>query len=219
MATQERLRARGQVRGRRLIADFAAEIRAVRFAAGLSQEEVGRRAGLSGDKIWRLEHERQPSLSLLDACTVAAVVGLDFVGKAYPNRAPIRDAAQTPRLMVLLNNVAPPLRYLVEAPLPRPGDAPELRAWDALLVGGGERTGIEFESRIGDFQATARRHNRKRADDPVDHFLLVVAGTKHNRRVMHEYGELLGELPRLRKAEVLHALRAGGHPRTGWIFI
>ncbi len=80
------------------------------------------------------------------------------------------------------------------------------------------RTGIELEARVRDVQAVTRRHALKRRDDPVDSFLLVLADTRSNRRVMDVYGDLLRHLPRLRTANVLAALRAGEHPPTGLIF-
>ena len=202
-----------------MLAEFASEIRQARLAAGLSQEEVGRRAGVSGNKVWRAEHQRLPSLSLVDACLIAAVLGLDFSGRSFPTGARIRDAAQAPRLVRLLAKVGVPLTYRTEVPLVRRGDAPELRAWDAVVYGYRERTGIELETRITDIQATTRRHNLKRTDDPVDHFLLVVANTKHNRLVMRDFAPLLGDLPRLWTATVLTMLSAGKHPPTGWIFL
>ena len=219
MATQERLRSRGAAKGRRTLAEFAADIRAARLAASLSQAEAGRRAGLSGDKVWKIEHERLATLSILEACVLAAVLGLDFSGRSFPNGAPIRDAGQAPRLAALLAEVGSPLSYVTDVPLPKRDDAPELRAWDAIIAGSGERTAIELESRVTDVQATTRRHNQKRLDDPVDHFLLVLADTKHNRLVMGEFAVLLGDLPRLRTETVRRLLRAGKHPPTGWMFI
>ncbi len=219
MSIRERVRTRGRARARRTLSELASEIRRARAAAGLSQEEVGRRAGVSGDKIWRLEHERAPALSVVDACLVAAVVGLDFSGRTCPNGAPIHDAAQAPRPLRLLAQVGTPLTWRAEVPLARPAGMPELRAWDAVVYGTGERTGIELETRVSDMQATTRSHNRKRADDPVDHFLLVVADTRHNRMVMGELGELLRDLPRLRTATVMSTLREGKHPPTGWILL
>lgn len=127
--------------------------------------------------------------------------------------------AWAPRLVMLLSNVGRPLRYRTDVPLPRHDGAPELRAWDALVDGNGERTAIELESRLSDMQATTRRHNQKRRDDPVDHFLLVVADTRHNRRVLAEFADLLPELPRLRTANVLRTLRDGRHPPTGLILL
>jgi hypothetical protein len=185
----------------------------------LSQAEAGRRAGLSGDKVWKIEHERLPTLSIVEACVLSAVLGLDFSGRTFPNGAPLRDAGQALRLVALLAEVGRPLNYATDVPLPRREDARELRAWDAIIAGGGERTAIELESRVTDMQATTRRHNQKRADDPVDHFLLVLADTKYNRLVMGEFTLLWGDMPRLRTDTVKRLLRAGKHPPTGWIFI
>jgi hypothetical protein len=166
-----------------------------------------------------LEHGELPTLSITDACLIAAVVGLDFSARLYPNGATVRDAAQAPRLLAFLSNVGAPLTYRTDVPLPRLGDLPELRAWDAVIRGGGERTGIEFESRITDMQATTRRHNQKRADDPVDHFVLLVADTKHNRRVMNELAGLWGDLRQLRSFDVQKQIKDGEHPPTGWMFV
>jgi hypothetical protein len=47
----------------------------------------------------------------------------------------------------------------------------------------------------------------------------VVADTKHNRRVLAEFADLLADLPRLRTANALAALRAGRHPGTGHILL
>jgi transcriptional regulator with XRE-family HTH domain len=215
----DRLRSRGDARARRILGEFAVEVRHARLHSGLSQEEVGARAGLSGDKVWKVEHEALATLSIADASRMAAVVGLDFAARCYESGVRIRDASQAKRLAALLSFVAPPLRYLTDAPLPAREGIPERRAWDALLSGGGERTGVELESRLTDMQATTRRHNEKRRDDPVDHFLLVVANTRHNRRVMAEFAPLLGDLRRLRTATVLALLKAGKHPATGWMFL
>ena len=219
MAANERNLSRARLRARRILADLASELRHARIAAGLSQTELGLRLGVSGDKIWKFEHERLPSLSIVDACEIGALLGLDVTVRAYPNGVRLRDAGQAPRLVKLLSNVGTPLRYRTDVPLPRRDDARELRAWDAVVFGRDERTAIELESRLMDVQATTRRHNLKRRDDPVDHFLLVVADTKHNRRVLAEFADLLADLPRLRTANVLAALRAGRHPGTGLIML
>jgi len=217
MASNERLRTRGSRRAARILAEFAVEIRHARIRAGLSQEEVGRRVGVSGDKIWKIEHERLPSLSVVDACEIGAVLGFDLAARLYPNGAPVRDQAQAAKLLRLLLNVGEPLSYRTDVALPQREGQPDMRAWDAVLSGHGERTGIELESRLTDMQATTRRHNLKRRDDAVDHFLLVVADTRHNRRVVREFAELLPDLPRLRTASVLRLLRAGHHPPTALI--
>ena len=219
MVANERLRARGRRRAARTLADLASEFRHARVEAGISQRELGRRLGMSADKVWRIENERQHRLSIIDACEMAAVLGLDWSARAYPNGATVRDAGQARRLLPILAAVADPLTYGTDVALPRTDDAPELRAWDTVIYGDDERTGIELESRLMDTQATVRRINLKRRDDPVDHFLLVVADTKHNRRVLAEFAILFAGLPRLRTANVLKVLREGRHPPTGIILV
>jgi transcriptional regulator with XRE-family HTH domain len=219
MSASDRLRTRGARRARAILATLSEELRSARLEAGISQAEAGRRAGLSGDKVWKIEHQRLATLSFLDGCRLAAVLGLDLSARLYPNGVRVRDAGQAPRLLRLLANVGSPLRYRTDVALPAREDAPELRAWDALITGSGERSGIELESRLTDFQATTRRHSLKRRDDPVDHFLLVVADTKHNRRVMREFAQLLPDVPQQRTDAVLKRLRSGRHPPTVWMFL
>jgi len=77
MASNDRLVTRGASRARRIRAEFAAEIRAARLQAGMSQEEAGSRAGLSADRVWKIEPEALRTLSFEDACRLAAVLGLD----------------------------------------------------------------------------------------------------------------------------------------------
>ncbi len=189
------------------------------MSASLSQRRLGELLGWSADKVWQLENHRLPSLGITDACEAAAILGYDFTGRLFPNGARIRDAGQAPRLMRLLENVRAPLSYRTDVPLPQTRDAPEIRAWDALISGGGERTAVELEARLGDVQATTRRHNLKRRDDPVDRFLMVIADTRHNRRVMREFAALFRDLPRLRTRDVLLDLASGRLPPTGWLFL
>ena len=181
---------------------------------------MSRRLGWSGTKLCRIESGRLTSLSIDDAHRLTAVLGLELSVRVYPGGEPIRDAAQARKLRELLRNVGAPLSARTDVALPqRAGERRELRAWDAVIDGAGERTAIELESRLTDVQELTRRHNLKRRDDPVDHFLLVVADTEHNHRVLHQYADLFTDLPRLRTANVLKLLRAGQHPPTGLMFI
>ena len=88
-----------------------------------------------------------------------------------------------------------------------------------MLYGSNERTAIELEMRLGDVQALRRRHDLKRRDDPTEHFLLVVAATRHNRRVLAEFASLFDDLPRLRPSAVRQALESGRHPPTGLVLL
>jgi hypothetical protein len=113
----------------------------------------------------------------------------------------------------------PPLRFRVEVPLPATADRSEHRAWDATLFDGAGRTAIELEMRLRHVQATRRRHELKRRDDPTDNFLLLIADTRHNRRVLVDFAELFADLPRLRPSVVRAALEAGEHPPWGVLLV
>jgi len=88
-----------------------------------------------------------------------------------------------------------------------------------MLTGSGERTALEMEMRLRDGQAVERRIAAKCRDDPVDNFLLLIADTRGNRRVLAEHPELFSHLPRLKTSTVLKTLRAGRHPPSGLVLI
>jgi transcriptional regulator with XRE-family HTH domain len=207
----------GTLKGNRRLQQLGAEFRAARLTIGASQEEVGRACRMSRSKYSRAESGRLATLSLLDACRIAETLGLELPLRTYPGREPLRDAAQARHLARLLGHVGQPLTFRTEVLLPALADRPEYRSWDAVLFGHGERTAIEYESKLYDAQAQTRRIRLKLRDDPVDHLLLVIADTRANRRTLALYGDLFAEWPRLRTATVLATLRAGQHTGTGLI--
>jgi transcriptional regulator with XRE-family HTH domain len=220
MGRGESRRSRGEWRGRRALLEFGSEALDARLRGAISQEELGRQLDMSARKVARIERGTLLTLSIKDASEMAAVLGLDLSVRVYPAGPPIRDAGQAVKLNGLLQYVNEPLTYRTDVPLPQHPDRPtELRAWDAVLYGSGERTGIELEARLRDAQATTRRHALKRRDDPMEHFLLVLSDTRNNRRLLDEFAELFVDLPRLRTTSVLKSLAAGRHPQTGLILI
>lgn len=58
------------------------------------------------------------------------------------------------------------------------------------------------------------RSHFKRRDDPVDRFVLLVADTKTNRRVLAASPTLFTDLPRLAPEALRRHLAAGDHPPT-----
>jgi hypothetical protein len=62
------------------------------------------------------------------------------------------------------------------------------RAWDALIGVGAIRIGVEAESRAHDAQALQRRLALKRRDGGVDHVLLLLSNTRHNREFLRACG-------------------------------
>ena len=219
MPTSERAFDRGTMRGERALADLGTEYREARVGGGLSQQYVADAVRISRPVYSKIERGKARYLSIVTASRICAVLGLDLWVRAYPGARILRDAPQADRLQRVLDKVRAPLRYRIEVPLPQRADQPtELRAWDAVLSDGAERTALELEMRLHDTQALERRVALKLRDDPVDHFLLVVAGTRNNRRVLREHPELCG-LTRLRTANLLRVLGEGRHPPSGIILI
>ncbi|HEY7023884.1 MAG TPA: hypothetical protein VH371_02855, partial [Candidatus Limnocylindrales bacterium] len=83
--------------------------------------------------------------------------------RLYPNGARIRDVSQAPRLMALVRRIGAPLHCRTEVPLPPRNATPELRAWDAVIEGSGERTGVELEPayRLASDHAEAQPETRR----------------------------------------------------------
>lgn len=195
------------------------ELRERRLELALTQQHVASASGISRSAISRTEAGKAAHLTVVELAVVASVLGLDSVVRGYPGGTAVRDAGQSSELQSFLHMAAPPLRYRIEVPLPIVADRPERRAWDAVLFGHGERTAIELEMRLRDIQGQRRRIGLKRRDDPTERFLLLVADTRGNRRVLSEFEALFADLRRLRSDVVELALRSGEHPPTGMLLI
>lgn len=206
----------GAARGRWLVRQFADELRHARLAAGLSQARVGAAAGVSQRTVSRYETGQPPHPDLAMAARVARIVGLDLRIQCFPAGSRLRDAAHVALIRRFLGRSAASVRYRLEAPV-APADP---RAWDVLLDAGGVRIGLIAETRIHDLQDLLRREHHKQLDGGVDRLLLLVADTRHNRRVLDEAGEILREAFPLRTRAVLRSLAAGEAPTAnGLVFL
>jgi len=219
VVTAEKAYQRGTRRGLRALGLIGEEYRERRTALGLSQLAVASAASIARSRYTRIEAGRIERLSIVEAARIGSVLGLDLSVRLYPGGQPLRDGAHAERLGRVGQRVRAPLRFRTEVALPPRPDAPDQRAWDAEIRGRGERTAIELEMRLRDAQAVERRIGLKLRDDPPDHFLLLIADTRHNRRVLAAYPGLFADLPRLRPTTVFRALEAGSHPPTGLLFI
>jgi transcriptional regulator with XRE-family HTH domain len=219
MRPSERAFDRGSRQGERLLHVVGDELQGQRLASGLSQEQVATAAHLSRSTLSRIETGKRHATSVMEISRVAAVLGLDLAVRLYPGGEPLRDSAQLGRMRTLVADLGPPLRYRTEVPLPPSPGRLELRAWDGVIEGRAMRTTVEVEMGIRDAQALERRLGLKRRDDPADRFLMVVADTRTNRRVLADHPELFPDLPRLARTAVLAALRGGMHPATGVVLL
>ena len=219
MPVVQRLYDKGVRRSSKAMIDIGEEFRHARLRLGLSQRAVAEAARIDRADYSRIEAGKLTRLALVVAYRTGAVLGLDLSLRAYPGGWTLRDAGQAKREQVLIAAVGQPLRWQTEVPITRDGGRYDLRGWDLVIGGHSERTSFEFEVKLYDMQAQLRRWNLKRRDDPVDHFVVVVADTRANRRVIAEFADLLADLPRHRTATLLATLRRGEHPPTGMIVL
>jgi transcriptional regulator with XRE-family HTH domain len=195
------------------------EFEAARRGLGVSQEHVAAASRISRPRYSKIENGKAPSLQVIEVARIASVIGLEPAFRLFPGGPPLRDAAHARRITGFLALAATPLATRTEVPLPSLPDRRELRAWDAMLTGHGERTAIELEMRLHDTQALDRKVTLKRRDDRTEHFLLLVADTRTNRRVLASLPGLFPDLPRLSKGDVIRALQVGQHPPTGIVLV
>ncbi len=219
MPSAERAFDRGTVIGGRQLREIGGELREQRMSLGLSQAFVAAACRLSRPRYAWIEAGKISTMSITELNQIASVLGLDAAVRLYPGGAATRDVAHAGRLGRILAWIRRPLSFRTEVPLPNGSERWERRAWDAMLYGLGERTAIELEMRLRDVQAVHRRHELKRRDDPTEHFVLLIADTRHNRRVVAEFAELFADVPRLRPSVVRAALEAGQHPPSGLLLI
>ncbi len=198
-------------------AAFGEELRRARLEHGLSQNQVAAAVGLSDVHIGRIERGMVPRLSIYHACRLAAVVGLDLSVKAYPGGSPIRDAAHLALLARGRAALPGPGTWHREVPLPLSDDQ---RAWDALLQSVAGRIAFEAETRLGDLQALQRRVALKRRDDPsIGAVVLLVAASRHNRRILREHGDALAADFPLDSEAIAKALAAGRIPAANGLIL
>ena len=93
--------------------------------------------------------------------------------------------------------------------MPIPGD---LRAWDGLISGRNDLTGVETEMRPHDLQALQRRIALKQRDSGVPRVILLVPSTRINRGIVREYADLLHEWLPVPGSAAVASLEAGRHP-------
>lgn len=152
----------------------------------LSQRSASAAAGMSKSAWSRLERGEETRLPLVHLARASAAVGLDLSVRAYPGGQPVRDAAHLALLQRLSVALGDEVGWQTEVPLPNPGDR---RAWDALIRVARVRIGVEAETRARDSQELQRRLSLKRRDVGVDHVVLVLSDTRHNRSFLRVAGE------------------------------
>jgi transcriptional regulator with XRE-family HTH domain len=186
MAAHEKRDERAQRRARAALATIGQELRSARLNHDLSQTVAGRGIGVSASTWSRLERGASPSLSLIDLWRASAIVGLDLQVRTYASGGPLRDEASRQLLDRLRARLGPGATWRTEVPMPRVGDQ---RAWDALIAIDRVRIGVEAETRARDAQELQRRLALKQRDAGVDHVILLLRDSRHNRAFIDAAGE------------------------------
>jgi transcriptional regulator with XRE-family HTH domain len=199
-----------------MLADLARELRIARVSAGLSQDGLGRAAGVSGRHVGRLERMDVPQASIVLFARLFAVLGMRLRARPYPDGSSIRDAAHARLLLRLRRELPEEIRMRTEVPLRNERD---LRAWDAELTVGGDACMLEAETVLYDLQATGRRIALKMADEGVEWVILLIADTPRNRRTLREFRPLITERFPLDTRAVMRDLRDGRLPKQGGVVI
>jgi transcriptional regulator with XRE-family HTH domain len=181
------------------------ELRQARNVSNLSARAVGEQIGWSHSRYLRFESGRA-SASIGDFAAVGAVLGLQLTAAFHPSGDGLRDAGQQAlgkRFRAILHPAVP---VTAEVLLPNVGDR---RSWDFLLRIDAQRVGVELETRVRDVQWLVRRMRERERDGGVEHILLVLSASAHNRRVLPELLEALGPEFATSPRAVLKALREG----------
>ena len=187
---------------------------AARAAHGTSYAEIGRALRLGAGQVARIMRGDSPNLAIVRAAQVLEAVGLQLSAGAHLAGAPVRDAGQVALLHRFRARVSAELTWREEVPvveLPVPGIV-DHRAWDAALDGPVVYARVEAETHAGDAQALARRIALKQRDGHVSCVILLLARTRHHRRVLDEAGDGLRAMFPVSQRTALAALARGDSP-------
>ena len=186
MAAHEKQTARAERAARRALAELGHELRLARLNHDLSQRVAAAAAGVSHTTWGRLERGQAEMIPIPDLARILAVVGLELNLRAFPAGSPLRDKAHVALLRSFHSKLGRSVRWHTEVVLPNPGDR---RSWDGLARLPGVRIGVEAETRARDSQELQRRVKAKKRDGAVDHVVLLLADTRHNRAFLRAAGE------------------------------
>jgi transcriptional regulator with XRE-family HTH domain len=200
---------RGRQRGRSQLRDLIGDARRARLEHNLTQSAVGRALGVSDTRVSAIECGAFDAVPFVLIAEYLAVVGLELSARAYPAGGGLREAGQARLLGSFFNLVSPSFIRRTEVPLPVAGD---LRAWDATLIKGSLRIGIEAVTRVRDFQSIDRRLMLKLRDAGWERGVLLLAGSRNNRAVIREFGQLVMTNYPIPHRVALRALRDGVDP-------
>jgi transcriptional regulator with XRE-family HTH domain len=183
MATRESEAARGERRSRLLRHRTSEELGGTRRAIGLSLREISRKLDVSVDRLIRVERGEAATLTVDLAARYASMLGLELAVSLHPIGNATRDKGHVALLERFRRRLPTTARWGTEVPIPIAGDA---RSADGMASIGPIEYLVEAETHLGDFQALERRIFAKARDIGADRVVLLLADTRHNRRLVDE---------------------------------
>lgn len=208
MARTESVATVGAARSRLLRLRLGDELGDTRRVLGLSLREVGRRVGVSAQRIARAERGDATALTIDLVARIGPVLGKQLAASLFPGGDPARDAGHLRLIARFRKRLHPHLRWRTEVPIPIAGDP---RSGDAVISGRFGDILVEAETHVGDIQAIERRIGSKARDLGANRLILLVADTRHNHEVLRLHSELKERFPIGTRA-CLRALGAGADP-------
>lgn len=176
-----------------------------RQTANVSQRAIAKEIGWQQSELNRLERFGLPNVPLVRLAEIASVLGLEVSIRLHRIGDPVRDRASQALIARFVGLVASAFRMTHEALLPT-GDQ---RSWDLLLRCGGVLIGVEAVTRVRDLQALVRHIRLRERDGGVDHVVLLLSDSAHNRAMLSQLVDALGPRFTTSRREIIAALRAG----------
>ena len=190
---------------------FGRELRIARRVSGLTQEQLGRRCGISLVSECRIE--RGAALpDIQTAQRLAAAVGYRLVMRLVPGVGlGLRDTGQMEIAETIRHEAHPNWRIRLEVPV---GTPPDRRAADVVLDLGAEVVLLEIERWLVDFQAQLRaaqlkRHSLVEQRGQQVRLIIAVPDVPRARRTVAPHAALVAEVLPISSRSAWATLRSG----------
>jgi hypothetical protein len=148
--------------------------------------------GIGHELVGKLELGKPEVMTIDLVSRYAEVVGRQLAASLHPYGDPVRDQAHLALIGRFRPRLAPILRWRTEVAIPITGDP---RSADGLIEGDWGTVLVEAETRVDDIQAIERKARAKQRDLGAERVILLVADTRHNRRVLRDHPELREHFP------------------------
>lgn len=185
------------------------ELRLARIVAGMTQRQVGTGIRHSASWVSRLEAGQVKGISVVELARASAAVGLKLHVTTFPaGRRPL-DAPQIALLESFNRRLHASWRRRMEVPMPIAGDH---RAVDEVIRNDTCSCAVEAYTRLADGERQVRSARTKQRDVRADRLILLVKGSRANRRLLHELGPLIHDEFPVETRRAMTALAAGRDP-------